>query len=565
MTLPPLGGRALSATLACTLLTLVVSTADEQPAGAPGLPRHPGSPEVLVGERLFFETRFSHQHFAQHLRDVNTPPRESDPGAESIPTPTERTWISPFRGQSTSCRTCHLGDDLIVQHPFLGRTYAEFSPRSRVPPRPEDPLASSPRNAQALVGFLLTAPPPSLFHHDGEFSSLSALISETLIGRNFGWLPSERILATRHVAAVIRGDEGLHPRHLVVGVQGIPYRAALLGADKGVPRPLRVPSEYSIDVVAATDGDILGAVARFIAAYLESLTFGFRHPIRKSLSPYDAFLVKNGLPLTNGLGESDAHYTRRLVESLSTVGTFEWVDGREHGFLLHDQPFAFGPDELAGVLFFLGQRGRGAAERASCATCHVPPLFTDAGFHCTGVSQFDYDDVFGEGAFLRVAIPDSRHRTMNTDDFLPPSSAQPGRRGLFRRRPRQGERRGADLGLWNFFGNPDAPTVQTAAREYLCREARARRLLCSNETLLRIAIGTFKTPGLRDLGQSDPYFHSGRALTLVDAVEHYRRATALARRGRLRNAATELSDIDIDPPTAARLVAFLRSLNEDYQ
>lgn len=81
---------------------------------------------------------------------------------------------------------------------------------------------------------------------------------------------------------------------------------------------------------------------------------------------------------------------------------------------------------------------------------------------------------------------------------------------------------------------------------------------------LRGVIGYFKTPGLRDLGQSAPYLHTGKKRELEEVLDLYVSSSNRQRQGRLRNASPELegmflSEGDIDP-----LAAFLRSLNEDY-
>jgi cytochrome c peroxidase len=73
--------------------------------------------------------------------------------------------------------------------------------------------------------------------------------------------------------------------------------------------------------------------------------------------------------------------------------------------------------------------------------------------------------------------------------------------------------------------------------------------------------GKFKTPTLRDLAHTAPYFHDGRARTIEEAVAHYdhevqRTANLdpnLAKRGRLGLSASEQKT----------LVAFLRTLTEE--
>jgi cytochrome c peroxidase len=120
-----------------------------------------------------------------------------------------------------------------------------------------------------------------------------------------------------------------------------------------------------------------------------------------------------------------------------------------------------------------------------------------------------------------------------------------------------------DLGLWNVLGNPALSSTphQTAIRRLLCQEG----LGCRVEALLDLAIARFKTPALRDLGHSAPYLHTGRADTLEQILGLYAQFSSLARGGRMRNPAPELSGMALGGADVAALAAFLRSLNEDYE
>ena len=89
--------------------------------------------------------------------------------------------------------------------------------------------------------------------------------------------------------------------------------------------------------------------------------------------------------------------------------------------------------------------------------------------------------------------------------------------------------------------------------------------LLSDAALLDRAIARFKTPGLRDLSHSAPYMHNGQFATLTDIINFYIDASNLARAGTLRNGALQLQGIALTAGDVASLVAFLRSLNEDYQ
>ena len=87
----------------------------------------------------------------------------------------------------------------------------------------------------------------------------------------------------------------------------------------------------------------------------------------------------------------------------------------------------------------------------------------------------------------------------------------------------------------------------------------------SDNILLNRAIARFKTPGLRDLGHSAPYMHNGQFDRLNDIVQFYRDVSQQARAGSLRNGASQLQGIALIGNDMSPLVAFLESLNEDYE
>ena len=89
--------------------------------------------------------------------------------------------------------------------------------------------------------------------------------------------------------------------------------------------------------------------------------------------------------------------------------------------------------------------------------------------------------------------------------------------------------------------------------------------LLADTILLDRAIARFKTPGLRDLSHSAPYMHKGQFGTLDNILGFYRGVSAQARAGTLRNGATQLQGIALTAGDTTSLVAFLKSLNEDYQ
>jgi cytochrome c peroxidase len=416
-----------------------------------------------------------------------------------------------------------------------------------------------------LVDFGLASDVPRLFHFDGEFARAEDLIENTLAGRPMGWLLGEREVAIAQVAKVIREDSGINPRQVRDKAgYGVAYSRVLRG-DPALPRRLQLPVEYRLEVRDATDQEVFGLVARLIHAYMDSLRFGRRDTARQVESPYDLFLAKNGLPGNRLPGEDSSAYSLRLLNALRLGRSFVWVhDRKDRQFDLHEQTYSFGPEELTGLFTFLSGP-RSFSRGGNCSACHPPPRFTDDRFHNTGVSQTEYDSIFGDGSFLRLDIPDLDTRRKNHDQFLPATHQHPNALERFRTVPTRGLPTFADLGVWNIYANPDFPLSQPAFTQWLCEEEHSLVDYCSQHDLLPKTIGRFKTPSLRDLGHSDPYFHSGMAGQIEDAVLYYLRASSLARTGRIRNGAPELLDITLNEHDVRPLVSFLRSLNEDYQ
>ena len=527
----------------------------------------PFDAEVQLGDRLFFETRFSQFFFAHCNGDVNTRLAQGDPVLTAVTSHVGKL-DGPFRGESINCRQCHFGDDFLEDNPLAGRTYCDFSQRSAVPRR-DDGLVHTPRNAPLMIDLGLAREAPMLLHFDGEFVTEEDLVIDTMTGRNFGWLPAEAAAAAAHAARVIREDDGQNPRHVTYtpGGRGIPYRVVMLGADPAIPRDLRLPERYRLDVMTASDGDVLNLVARLMHAYMDSLRFGTTRTLRESKSPYDTFLAKNDLPTAPNAGESNGAYADRLLDLIRKKrASLVWVGEDDGEVELHTQPYRFGPTELQGLETFFTRGGSGRrAAAGNCIACHTPPRFTDHTLHNNGVSQGEYDAVFGAGAFAALEIPDLAARNAQHDRWLPATSKHPNATGRFKSAAAAGRKGWTDLGAWNVFANPDMPKPQTALTQIFCGRRDGAPQPCTPDAVLPLTIATFKTPSIRDLGQSNPYFHTGAMRTVGDVLRFYVRTSNLARAGKVRNAAPELSGVHLAAADLAPLEAFLRSLNEDYQ
>ncbi len=552
------------------LLTALVLSAcgggGPEPSSAP---QFEDPPQVALGERLFLETRFSQFYAVNSPASVNQTLSTGDPAVATLVT-TAGSLPGPFAGQAMNCRQCHLVDEKSGIAGGGNRTYSDFARRSVITDRGDGP-AMTVRNSPALVNSTVPRANDFILHSDGEFTSATELARATLTGRMGGWLPNETALAIAHIARVIREDDGLGA---LAADGGGSYRAALSGTSPS----LKLPAEFQLNVSTASDEQILDDVARLIAAYVESLLFVQNANGVNVSSPFDLFLARNNLPASPAFGESDLDYGRRLRAQIDALAAPQFVAADQlRRFQFHLQPFAFNEAELRGLRVFLREpadaAGLSEAERSAggvgnCVACHAPPQFSDFGLHNTGVTQMEYDGIHGAGAFASLAVPSLTERAdpAVARASLPHTTAHPDYQGRMRAIPVASDPGRIDLGSWNVFANTDFPNSQHALRNLLCGIAVSGETCAAStdEALLARSVATFKTPSLRDLGDSQPYMHDGQFDTLEATVSFYAQAAAMARAGSLRNADPRIANIAINAQDQSDLAAFLRALNEDY-
>jgi len=522
------------------------------------LPKDADPPQVAIGERLFLETRFA-QFFAVNSQgNANAVLAVGDPVMDTTQT-TGDPFPGPFAGQSMNCRQCHFVDEHATtpEAPAGGvRTYADFARRSPVPPR-EDGKLTTPRNSPPLVNASLVRKGGVLFHFDGEFATMKDLIKATFTGRNFGWLPGEEEQAIAHIVHIIRDDDGTGA---VAQQSGGPYRVVFKGMDPGIPPEFCLSAPHRmVNFDTAADEEIFDTVASLIAIYVRSLTFTLDEERAFSASPFDLFLSKNNLP-RKPEDEAALAYSRRLRTLIEGLSTPQFVTPADGSFQFHAQEFVFGAEELTGLKLFLAEPESTTGSAGNCIACHQAPNFTDFAFHNTGASQEEYDAIHGQGAFVALTIPDLETRNANFEAFLPPTAVHPTASGRFFSPPFIEKPGFTDLGLWNIFANPDQPNPQEKIEEVLVRLHGKS----SKNELLTKAIAAFKTPGLRDLGQSAPYLHTGGKDTLSDVIQFYINMSDLVRARKVQNPDAEIGRIRLTPDDIAPLRSFLRALNEDY-
>lgn len=512
-----------------------------------------------IGERLFLDTRFS-KFFSQNMAGINQPLAAGDPVVATVPT-MSGSLPGPFAGQSMNCRSCHLVTEFQGVQGGGNRTYSDFTKRSMLPTA-QNGFSTTPRNAMQMVGTFRLDGGLQFLHFDGEFASGEDLVIGTMTGRNFGWDPTEYQTALHHIAAVIRGDDG-SDQLAADRTAGLSYSALFKGTDSHITSDILLPASQRLDVNKATDLQVVEEVALCITQYFKDLQFKQDNDQRYVASPYDLFLNRNHLPRQRLTGESASSYNKRLLDDVNALSNPVWVTPADGTFAYHDQPFQFGATELAGLKIFLksAPAGSGSDQHAgNCAACHTPPDFTDFAFHNNGVAQDEYDSVHGPGAFAQLSIPDLKTRSADPTAWLPQTPAHPDAKEPFRRPAVASNPGHADLGVWNIYLNPDYPNPQSNLASFLCGTGKD----CTVDGGLASSIALFKTPSLRDLVDSAPYFHNGSRQTFDQIVSFYIVTSALAKAGKLRNAAPEFANMSLSPDDVTALSAFLLSLTEDY-
>ena len=505
--------------------------------------------EISIGERLFLETRFAQAYYAN--------PAKADPTMDKTIT-TGNALNGPFAGKTMNCRACHMVDE-HAKYPVAGmRSYSDYARRPPVPAR-ADGANTSGRNSMSMVNISIPRQHGTVFHFDGEFNSMEDLVRATLSGRNYGWLPHEKAIAFKHIANIIRSDNG---KDELAKEFGGSYRKVLKGTAKDLPASLSLPEKYRLDVETASEQQIVNAVAKLISAYVTDLGFARDEQHQYSGSTYDEFLKMNNLPRKENNNESLTDYSQRLIQAVEALKKPKFVSSETKNFASHNQKFVFAAKELQGMKLFF-KKGNETTAGGNCASCHTAPHFSDFGFHNTGLAQQNYDQLHGTGEFMKLIVPGLAERNKNYNVFLPATAKHPQASSRFRSIATKTKPGYTDLGLWNVFANPDMPAPQEKLKAIMCAQSINKK--CDVDNLLSDSIAAFKTPVLRDLGHSNPYMHTGQFNQLEQAVRFYVSGSALAKNHQLRNAPPAFSDINLSESHIEPLVAFLKSLNEDYE
>lgn len=527
-----------------------------------GPPEAADPPEALLGERLFNDFRFSQYFFVQSQGNVNAILQKGAGELDQLVLIDGKNVEHPFRGQAMSCVACHMVEQARELHALSMRAYADYASLTPRPFRSEDPAPTTLRNTQMLIMPVLSGI-PTFFHWDGEFNSLTDLVVASSTGRNMGWLPSEKSLALQNIVNVIRQDDG--SGDLAQENGGYSYAEIFKSSDPLISSEFRLPEAWRLDLEQASDQQIVVHMSKLMAAYMNNLTFNKNEDGHYQGSPYDIFLQKNDLPTSPAADESATDYAERLLGLVDKLKSPKFVTAQDGSFATHSQKFEFGEAELQGLKLFLTVNPKNMNSAGACVACHQLPHFTDGGFHNIGVSQFQYEVVHGRGTFKNLSIPSLTERNGQVEIYGIPTEKAPGRLQRLAALPVKEDKLRADLGLWNYFANSDYLASQADRRTILQHSLPELNLQDKSDAeLLPLTMGMMKTPTLRNLGHSAPYFSTGHISTLRLVTNFYFAMSNLSRRGELRNADPKLSKVFLRRQDLPFLERFLRALNEDY-
>lgn len=229
----------------------------------------------------------------------------------------------------------------------------------------------------------------------------------------------------------------------------------------------------------------------------------------------------------------------------------------------------FRRDALAGLNLFVNQ-GR-------CITCHSGPELTSAsvrsakgGKNLIRAMAMASGNALYDNGFYNISV------TPTTDDAGRGSTdplGQPvafSQQALWKRLaipqlPELADYQLPDIGF-PIFGNEYIPALAENSGSPVCNDTNHNGKCESNEKILpefqRVAVdGTFKTPGLRNVALTGPYFHNGGMATLRQVVQFYNRGGNFCSFN-VHDLHPAIQPLGLTDAQEQQLVAFLVSLTD---
>ncbi len=260
-------------------------------------------------------------------------------------------------------------------------------------------------------------------------------------------------------------------------------------------------------------------------------------------------------------GVAVALYERTLISDRAPFD--RWMEG--NGAFVPQ----FGAQELAGLNLFVG--------KGKCINCHAGPEFTNASIRnaqrgnnvIEPMLMGDRRAAFYDNGFYNIGV------TPTLDD-LGRGGANPFGQPLSSSRQFLFEALGIQDIPFDIIGEPVRNLVRgpggvlgaldedTGQFIPVCEDLDGDGLCGTEDDILlrRVAVdGAFKTPGLRNVGLTGPYFHNGSMATLMEVVEFYDRGGNFCRLNRA-DLDPDIQPIGLSTGERQALVAFLLALTD---
>lgn len=478
---------------------------------------------INIGKRLFSDYRFAQEFYKESRGNVNHILKNGSIELEEINI-NGKLYTSPFKGQTFSCASCHMSNELVINNDVFIRGHNDFSKLTKIPFR-DDLKTHTLRNTSSLTGIGSKWAQNRLAHYDGELADHADTVLGNFTGRNMGWKESEKSIALKNIVKVIREDD--ESSDISQKFYGS-YQKLLLGIDPSIPEHFKLSKKNRIDVKKATDQQIINFVTNAVSSFMNTLDFKKDKNGDYIGSAYDKFLKLNNLPRSPQNGENIFRYAGKLRSALFNLKDIKFLPGE------------FEKEEWKGLRVFFNLNNVNEGGRGMCLPCHVPPLFTDQSFHNIGISQIEYEKLHGEDSFKQLNIPTLNDRT--NEKFLDRAIAS--------------DKNKADLGVWNFYKRK--AHITKYMNELFCRTPQE----CNEGAILDHLIAKVKVPTVRNLKNSAPYFHDGSANDVMETLIHYKVAAKMAQLGKLVNPSHQMRMIRLEDDDLIDLRAFLKALND---
>jgi cytochrome c peroxidase len=265
--------------------------------------------------------------------------------------------------------------------------------------------------------------------------------------------------------------------------------------------------------------------------------------------PSESFFTEAETNFAFFFGVAIALYEATLVSDETPFD--RWM---ETGRLTRD----FGLAELAGLNLFVNQ--------GKCISCHAGPELTKASVrNARGTTNLISAMPLAQGSglydtgFYNIGV------TPTTDDVgrggqdVFGSAIAFSRQALF-------QRLAIEPIDFPILGNEFLPAKSEDRRTPVCNDTNTNGVCDPGETILpefqRVAVdGAFKTPGLRNVELTGPYFHNGGVATLRQVVQFYNRGGNFCRLN-ARDLDTDIKPLRMVPFQERALVSFLLALTD---